>query len=147
MGTGARCRTERHLTIGLCQPTFLWTGGATPTQPTRQVRQIRQTVAARARCQQRIPGVPTVGQIHTGALAATPAAFPTAGSAEPPTLHRAPSARLIMSTPTLFRIGDSRCSLQAQLPWLLMTPVFFFILNWQYRSDQATAAEEKLRLV
>merc|ERR1711962_710342 len=99
MGTGARCRTERHLTIGLCQPTFLWTGGATPTQPTRQVRQIRQTVAARARCQQRIPGVPTVGQIHTGALAATPAALPTAGSAEPPTLPRAPSARLIMSTP------------------------------------------------
>jgi len=49
--------------------------------------------------------------------------------------------------PTLFRIGDSRCSLQAQLPWLLMTPVFFFILHWQYRREQATAAEEKWRLV
>ena len=33
----------------------------------------------------------------------------------------------------LLRIGDSRCSLQAQLPWLFMIPIFFGILNWQYR--------------
>ena len=43
-------------------------------------------------------GVLTVGQIHTGALAAMPVAFPTAGFAEPPTLRPAPSP-LIMSTP------------------------------------------------
>jgi len=49
--------------------------------------------------------------------------------------------------PTLFRIGDSRCSLQAQLPWLFMIPIFYAILNWQYRRDAARAGEEKWRLV
>ena len=44
-------------------------------------------------------GARTAGRIHTGALAAMPVAFPTAGSAEPPTLRPAPSALLIMSTP------------------------------------------------
>ena len=43
-------------------------------------------------------GVLTAGPIHTAALAAMLVAFPTAGSAEPPTLRPAPSA-LIMSTP------------------------------------------------
>jgi len=49
--------------------------------------------------------------------------------------------------PALFRIGDSRCSLQAQLPWLFMIPIFFGILNWQYRREEAAAREEKWRLV
>ena len=40
--------------------------------------------------------------------------------------------RMIDNKMTL-RIGDSRCSLQAQLPWLFMIPIFFGILNWQYR--------------
>ena len=44
-------------------------------------------------------GAVTAAQIHTGALAAMLVAFPTAGSAEPPTLRLAPSALLIMSTP------------------------------------------------
>ena len=33
----------------------------------------------------------------------------------------------------MIRIGESRCSLQAQLPWLFMIPIFYAILNWQYR--------------
>ena len=30
--------------------------------------------------------------------------------------------------PTLFSIGTATCTLQGQLPWLIMTPVFYFVL-------------------
>ena len=33
--------------------------------------------------------------------------------------------------PTIFRIGSATCTLQAQAPWLIMTPVFYFLLLWQ----------------
>jgi len=30
--------------------------------------------------------------------------------------------------PTLFTVGQASCTLQAQLPWILMSPLFYFIL-------------------
>ena len=30
--------------------------------------------------------------------------------------------------PTIFTIGSATCTLQAQFPWLIMTPVFYFVL-------------------
>ena len=35
--------------------------------------------------------------------------------------------------PTLFRIGGASCSFQAQVPWLVMWPVFYSVLLWMYR--------------
>ena len=34
--------------------------------------------------------------------------------------------------PTIFTIGDATCTLQGQMPWLLMTPIFYFVLLWQH---------------
>ena len=31
------------------------------------------------------------------------------------------------------RIGSTTCSLQAQLPWVFMTPIFYCIMTWQFR--------------
>ena len=33
--------------------------------------------------------------------------------------------------PTIFTIGSATCTLQAQMPWLIMTPVIYFVLLWQ----------------
>ena len=35
--------------------------------------------------------------------------------------------------PTIFTIGTSTCTLQGQMPWLIMTPVFYFVLLLEYR--------------
>ena len=34
--------------------------------------------------------------------------------------------------PTIFTIGDATCTLHNQIPWVLMTPIFYFVLLWQH---------------